>query len=114
MFTYSLSSCAFYEIIMYFPLIADSYHWPSEDIFFSLCKGKSLFPNGLGIRYGFRKIFLSLLERVFDAIRPTPSDGLSSSSTFEKQREKKIPDGKELKSSEPQGKKLNNKQNSKL
>ena len=53
---------------------------PSEDIFFSLCKGKSLFPNGFGIQCGFREIFLSLLERVFDVIRTKASDCLSSSS----------------------------------
>ena len=64
---------------------------PSEDIFFSLCKGKSLFPNGLGIQYGFHKIFLSLLERVFDVIRTKASDCLSSSSTFVWHREKKSP-----------------------
>ena len=46
---------------------------------FHRCKGKSQLPNGLGIQYGFRKIFLPLLERVFDVIRTKASDCLSSS-----------------------------------
>jgi hypothetical protein len=89
--------------------------WPSVAIIFQRCKGKSQLSNDLGIRYGLSKIFLSLRVKEYLAesvpqlptvyrhrplgfaacIKQEPSESIVKS---------KVPNGKEQKAPNQEGK----------